>query len=223
MRIAAFLLVAVAALAAPALAQSADPVPSRFEGGIGVVWIGHASLGNTAATETTATGGPATVFTTSSELASAGGITVRAGVRLTHALRVEANASYSRPALRIALSGDTEGAAPVTAAESSQQDLIDGDLLWSLPWQRRPRLEPFVLAGGGYLRQLHEAATLVETGRYYDVGGGVSWLLATGRHFHTKGVGVRVDARAVVRSRGIAFDGGSKTSPAVGASLFVRF
>ena len=92
-----------------------------------------------------------------------------------------------------------------------------------VPFRGRPRLETFVLGGGGYLRQLHEAATLVETGRYYDVGGGVSWLFTAGGHFHTTGAGVRLDARAVVRSQGVAFDGGSNTSPAAGASLFVRF
>jgi hypothetical protein len=222
-RTVAIALAALAAAAAPALAQPADPAASRFEVGIGALWIGRAPLGDKAATETTATGAAATLFTTSSELANAGGITARAGVRITRALRLEGNASYSRPELRIALGADTEGAAPTTAVESVEQYLIGGDVLWFLPSQRRPRIQPFVLGGLGYLRQLHEAATLVETGHYYDVGGGVSFLLATGRHLHTNGAGVRVDARAVVRSRGVAFDGGSRTSPAVGVSAFVRF
>ncbi len=222
-RASAALLVAAALHASPAFAQAADPPASRFEAGEGLGWIGRAPLGDTAAAETTATGGRATLFTMSSELASAGAITAHAGVRITKAFRVEAAASVSKPELRIALAGDTEGAAPLTAAESIQQYMIGGDVLWLLPFHRNPRLETFVLGGGGYLRQLHESATLVETGRYYDVGGGVSWLLSTSRRFHTKGTGVRVDARAVVRSRGVAFDGGSKTSPAVGASIFVRF
>jgi hypothetical protein len=222
-RAAASLLVGIAVYATPVLAQSAEPRPSRFEVAGGLGWIGRAPLGNTAATETTPTGGRATLFTMSSELASAGAITARAGVRLTHAWRLEAAASFSKPELRIALAGDSEGAAPLTAAESIEQYMIGGDVLWVLPFRRRPRLETFVLGGGGYLRQLHEAATLVETGRYYDVGGGVSWLFTAGGLFHTKGAGVRLDARAVVRSGGVAFDGGSNTSPAAGASLFVRF
>ena len=223
MRSAAIVLVGLALSAPPAFAQSADPPASRFEIGGGLGWIGRAPLGDTAATETTATGGRATLFTMSSELASAGSIMAHAGVRLARAWRVEAAASFSKPELRIALGGDSEGAAPLTATESVQQYMIGGDLMWVLPLHRRPRLEPFVLGGGGYLRQLHEAATLVETGRYYDVGGGVSWLFTAGGRFHTKGAGVRVDARAVVRSQGVALDGGSKTSPAAGASLFVRF
>jgi hypothetical protein len=221
--VAALMVVAVIASAAPALAQSPDASASRFEAGIGAVWIGRMPLGDTPATETAAAGNRATLFTTSSELAGAGGITVRAGVRITRGWRVEATASYARPELRVSLGGDSEGAAAVTAVESIQQYMIGGDVLWFVPLRRRPRVEPFVLGGGGYLRQLHEAATLVETGRYLDVGGGVSWLFAAGRHVHTKGAGLRVDARAVVRSQGVAFDGGSKTSPAAGASLFVRF
>ena len=73
------------------------------------------------------------------------------------------------------------------------------------------------------MRQLHEQATLLDTGRFYEFGGGVSGLLVSRRHMHTKGIGVRADLRALVRSKGVAFDGGSKMSPAAGASLFVRF
>ena len=52
----------------------------------------------------------------------------------------------------------------------------------------------------------------------------MSTLLAVRRTLVTrKGAGVRVDVRAFVRSKGVAFDDGAKTSPAAGASLFVRF
>jgi hypothetical protein len=219
----AFVLVAFAAPAASVIAQPSEPPASRFELAGGVGWIGHAKLGDTAAKETTAAGGSVNLFTMSTELASAGGVTARAGVRLTHLLRVEANASFSKPQLRIAVAGDTEGAASLTATESIQEYMIGGDVLVRLPLKRRPRLEPFVLGGAGYLRQLHEAATLVETGHYFDAGGGLSWLFSVGGHFHTKGAGLRFDARAVVRSKGVALDGGSRTSPAAGASAFVRF
>lgn len=208
---------------APARAQSADPPASRVEIGAGVIWIGRQPLGDVAATETTGTGGKQTLFTASSELAAGGGISGRAGVRLGRSLAVEVEGSYVKPQLRIALSGDSEGAAPITAVETVEQYTIGVAVLEYLPVRRLPRVTPFATAGGGYLRQLHEAATLVDTGRYYQFGGGASFLLVSGRHFHTKGFGARVDARAVVRSKGVAFDGGSKTSPAAGASLFVRF
>jgi hypothetical protein len=64
---------------------------------------------------------------------------------------------------------------------------------------------------------------LVEDGRYYQFGAGVNALLASPRHFHAKGIGVRADLRALVRSKGVRFEQGSKVSAAAGASLFVRF
>ena len=214
---------AVLLQARAAFAQAADPLSSRVEAGIGALGIGRLPLGDKAATETTASRDSQTLFHLSSELAGAAGFAARLGARMTRSLVVEAEASYLKPQLRIALSGDSEGAAPVTATESVQQFTIGGDVLWYVPMRRLRRVAPFALAGGGYLRQLHDQATLVETGRFYQLGGGVSALLVTGRHFHTKGAGVRVDARAVIRSKGVAFDGGSKTSPAAGVSLFVRF
>jgi hypothetical protein len=223
-RIAALVLGGAALLqASAAFAQAADPPSSRIEIGIGGLWIGRQPLGQNTATETTAAGAAQTLFSSSSELAGGAGVAGRAGVRVTRSFVVEAEASYLKPQLRISLSGDAEGAAPVTATETIQQFTIGGGVQWYVPVSRKPRLAPFVTAGGGYLRQLHEQATLVQTGRFYQFGGGVSALLVRGRHSYTKGIGARIDARAVIRSKGVALDGGSKASPAAGVSAFVRF
>ena len=196
----------------------------RFEVGMGALWVGGQPLGTKAATETTGPGGSAPLFSTSSDLAGAAGIDGRVGVRLTRALVAEAEASYLTPQLRVAISGDFEGAAAVTATETVQQFTIGGGVLWYLPnGGRARRFAPFAVAGGGYLRQLHDQGTLVDTGRYYQVGGGATYLLASGRHFHTNGIGARVDVRAFFRSKGVAFDGGGHTSPAAGLTAFVRF
>lgn len=225
LKIALFLLAGLATLpASAAFAQTPDPPASRVDVGIGTLWIGRQPLGTKTATETTGAGGALPLFSTSSDLAGAAGLEARVGVRLTRSVTAEADASYLKPQLRIAISADSEGAAALTATETIQQFTVGGNVLWYLPHGRRaPRLAPFALAGGGYLRQLHDRATLVETGRFYQVGGGVTYLLVSGRHFHTKGAGVRVDARAVVRSQGVSFDGGAHTSPAFGASAFVGF
>jgi hypothetical protein len=208
---------------APAHAQTPD-VPSRIEVGIGVRWIGHEALGERTATETTGAGGASPLFSTHSDLGSVAGVDGRVGVRLTRTLVAEGEASYLKPQLGIAISADAEGAAPLTATETIQQFTIGGSVAWRLPGRRwSPRFAPFVQAGGGYMRQLHEQATLVEAGRYYQFGGGVNAVLVTTRHFHAKGIGVRADLRALVRSEGVRFDHGSKVSPAAGASLFVRF
>lgn len=221
-RIAALVVLAGALLPAPAAYAQGD-APARFEAGIGVLWIGAQPLGTATASETTSAGGKQTLFTASSELAAKAGLAGHVGVRLTRALTVEAEGSYVQPPLRIALSGDSEGAAPLTASETIQQFTIGAGVVWHVPVARSARFEPFATAGGGYLRQLHERATLVETGRYYHLGGGASFLVVSGKHLRTKGIGARIDVRAIVRSKGVAFDGGSTTSPAAGVSAFVRF
>jgi hypothetical protein len=212
-------------LQAPAaFAQQAEPDNPRWEVGIGSLWIGRQPLGTKSATETTSAGGTLSLFDSSSELGSGAGVSGHVGVRLTHSLVAEAEASYVKPPLRIAISGDFESAPALTATETVRQVTIGGDVLWYLPhrtWMLR--VAPFAMAGGGYLRQIHESATVIETGRFYQFGGGATLLLVTGRHFHARGIGARVDARALIRSKGVAFDGGSRTSPAAGVSAFVRF
>jgi hypothetical protein len=210
--------------ATPALAQSSAAPAYRLEVGTGLIWMGSDPIGTRTATETTGAGGTTSLFNTSSELAGAAGFNGRIGVRLSRSLAAEAEASYLKPQLRIAISGDTEGAAAVTVSETIQQFTIGGNVRWMLPGRRwSPRLAPFVLGGGGYMRQLHDQATLLETGHFYQFGAGVETLLKARRRFPGRGVGARADVRAVVRGKGIAFDGGSKTSPAAGVSVFVRF
>lgn len=210
--------------AAPACAQSSTAAGYHLEAGVGVIWMGREAIGSRTATETTGTGGTASLFNTSSELGGAAGFDSRIGVRLSRSLAAEAEASYLKPQLRVAISGDTEGAAAVTASETIQQFTIGGNVRWMLPGRRwSPRLAPFLLAGGGYMRQLHDQATLLETGHFYQFGAGVETLLKARRRFPGRGVGARADVRAVVRAKGVAFDGGSKTSPAAGVSAFVRF
>jgi len=209
--------------ALPAIAQPGAS-RSRVEIGAGLLWAGSIPLGARAATETTASGGTSALFSTTSELAGVAGLEGRIGVRVTESIVLEGQVSYLKPELRIAVSADAEGAAAVTAVEAVQQFAIGGRALVFIPGRRwSPRFAPFAMAGGGYLRQLHEQATLVQTGRFYQFGGGVSTLLVSRPHFHTRGAGVRFDVSALVRSGGVAFDGGSQTSAAAGASAFVRF
>jgi hypothetical protein len=209
--------------AAGAFAQSVDPSP-RFEASLGVLWIGGQPLGASSANETQSAGTSTPLFSTTSELASAAGLDGRIGVRVTRSLVAEAEASYLKPQLRVAISGDTEGAAALTATEAIQQFTVGAGVLWYLPnrgWSTR--LAPFAMAGAGYLRQLHEQNTLVETGSFIQFGGGATYLVCPQPRFHTKGIGVRADLRALRRSKGVAFDGGGRTAPAFGVSAFVRF
>ena len=91
----AWLLVGASMLSAsPASAQSPSPAESRFELGIGGLWMGTESLGSKTATETTGSGAATPLFNTSSELGSAFGVEGRVGVRVVRSLVAEADASY---------------------------------------------------------------------------------------------------------------------------------
>jgi hypothetical protein len=211
---------AVCAIAAPARAQ--DAVPGRFEIAAGVTWTGSMSLGTPAATET-APSGRFTLFSTSTQVSSAAGVEARVGVRLTPRFVVEASSSYSRPVLRAAISGDAENAAPVTATDTLREITVDGALAVDLLREERiHRASPFIVAGAGYLRQLHEGDTLAVNGQRYFAGGGVRFLLMS-RPRKLKGLGVRADARALLQRKGAAFDGRLHASPTVAASIFARF
>jgi len=216
----------VAALCSIAAARGAGAQTSaeagRFEVSGGASWIGRTSIGASDAGETTSSNGSLRIFSTGSDLAAAPAVDLRVGVRAVRNVTVEAEAAYGRPELRIAVSGDIENGAPTTAVEKIQEYMIGGAVVWRVPKVQRPRLAPFVEAGGGYLRQLHDRALLAQTGRYYAVGGGVVYLLAS-RAGRVKATGVRVDARAVIRRDGVAFAAGGHTAPSIGASLFFRF
>jgi hypothetical protein len=163
------------------------------------------------------------LFSTSSDLAAAGGIEGRIGVRLTRALQVEASSSYSRPQLRASVSGDIENAASAILVETIQQFTVDGGVVLHLDqWRFGGRAVPFVSAGAGYLRQLHEGNALVVTGQMYRVGGGATCLLMS-RSSGLKGFGIRGDLRAIVRTKGVAFDHRAHASPAAAGSVFLRF
>jgi hypothetical protein len=85
------------------------------------------------------------------------------------------------------------------------------------------RIVPFVGGGVGYLRQLHDGRTLVETGSAYHLGGGADMILRSAAQGVVKSVGIRADARAELRSGGVAFDDGTHAAPSFGVQLFVRF
>ena len=193
----------------------------RLEISAGAAWLGSQTFGSASATETTPSGSSFSLFNTSSEVGRAAAFDARVGVRVAGTLVAEADATYARPELRVTIANDVENAPSITAVERLQQYMIGGGATWYVP--RRNRIVPFVAGGGGYLRQLHDRALLVETGRYYRVGGGVLYLLSSQQGNRLKATGIRADVRAVILNGGVAFDGSRHTAVAVAASFFVRF
>src|SRR5262245_40187824 len=208
---------------APAAAQSAASPAGRFEIAGGAAWIGRASFGSQDANETTSSDGTLRLFAGSTELAAAPDVEARFAVRLTPAIDLEARGSYGRPELRIRIRDDSElTPAPDALTSTIQQFTAGGGIVVYPGWSIGARGRAFVAAGAAYVRQLENDGALIVSGTAVDAGGGVKWLLAS-RAGRLKGLGVRIDARAMIRRKGVALDDRTHVAPAVGAALFLRF
>ena len=191
----------------------------RYEVAAGIRFVGPEHLGTADATETTGSGGTFRLFTADSSLDALLGFEARLGVRLWPALRIEAIGSYGASDLKIALNADAESAAAVTATERIAQFAIEGAAVMELTrWHVGAHGAPFISAGAGYVRALHEDRILVDEGVLGHAGGGVNLVL---RSRPRTALGLRLDARALFQS-GVVNDG-VHASPAFGASAFVRF
>ncbi len=208
-----------------ACAQSPDAAePGRFELSLGPLWVGPTSYDSRDATLTTATSGSFRLFSTSSELAASPGLEFRFGTRVTRLVQAEIVGSYATPDLRTTITNDVEVVGSTLASEPVQQFIIEGAAVVHLTrWQPIPRIVPFVSAGGGYVRQLHDDRTLVQTGQTYHVGGGAKFPLVSRADGRLKQIGVRAEARASVRTGGITLDDRAHTVPVISAAFFARF
>ena len=214
-------------LVGTAAAQPAGPgLRHRFEVSFGGLWIGGAALGSDVA-ELRANRVPAdsfTLFTTDSRTEAAPGLDAKVGYWLTRSIAVEAGFVRVQPELRTRVGADPEGAAALTAVEKVDQYFIDAGIVWLVDRLRfRERTVPFVSAGAGYLRQLHEGRTLVETGQVYHLGGGVRHALLTRDRGAIRRVGLRFDARAYVLVDGVQLEERPRTHAALSGTVFVAF
>jgi hypothetical protein len=217
-------LLACLLLAVPASAQTGSR--HRFEVAVGGTWLGGASAGDETATlrANSTSGSPFSVFTTDSEIHGTAGIETRVGFGLTQMLIVEGLLVYSRPELRTRISNDVENAQPVTVTENLDQYFVGADVVWQLTALRfSARTLPFVVGGAGYLRQLHEGGTLIESGQVYHVGGGIRHSLMQRTTGFVKTTGVRADAGLFILANGIDFEDRARPHAAVSGSLVVGF
>jgi hypothetical protein len=221
-----FLLAAFVLMGVPADAQDAPALrPHAVVIGGGAIWSGGYGIGDATAelrgNGTGASPPPFTLLSTDSSLQSAFGVEARVGFTVTAALALEAGVGYASPDVAVAIADDAE-ASPTTldAAETLRQYIVDGAVVWQLPVLRLgSRARPFVIGGGGYLRQLYDERTLVETGQIIYAGGGVRFWLRGGAGDGSS-LGIRGDVRVNWRRQGVEFEGRTRTFPSVGVSLF---
>jgi len=209
---------AVQAQDAPALRRH------RFVLDGGVVWSGSYSIGDVdAKLRSNAPGSappPFTLFAASSEVGGVPSVSARMGFTLSSQVMIEGGGSFGMPRVVTMISRDIETNPQTLEGEQLRQYVIDGALLWHLPLRLAPRVRPFVIGGAGYLRQLHEARTMVETGQLYYAGIGARYWIRGGSGT-ARSFGLRTDLRANVRRGGIDFANKTRVFPAVAVNVFL--
>ncbi len=220
---------ALTAWSDPAFAQSTEAPTLRahrvtVSGGL--TWSGSYPIGDAnAVLRTNATGSappPFTLFSVASTVESIAGIEGRVGFTLTPSLAVEAGASFAKPTISLSISHDPEVGPQELEGEELQQYVFDAGAVWQLPIWLGRRARPFLSGGAGYLRQLHQERTLVETGRIYYAGAGLRYWIRGGSG-RSRSLGLRGDARATWKQNGIDFEERTRFYPTVSVFLFVGF
>jgi hypothetical protein len=197
--------------------------PGRVEVGVGFGVLGGATLGRDDAELGTRAGTDFALFNADSRFSRARELEVRAGLVLTRRYALELRAGLSHPELRTSISGDVEGVPDITLVERLDQYVIDASLTAALDQWSLGRVVPFVAAGAGYLRQLHEGQMLVEQGTAYHLGGGVRHRLFSRGSGWLKQAGIRGDARVYLFSGGVALRDRPRPHVAASGSFFVVF
>ncbi len=206
-------------------AQEAPALPAHrlvVEGG--AAWSGSYPLGDASAqlrsNAAGATPPPFTLFSSSSKIDSVAQASVRLGFTLTPQLLIEGGGTFGMPRVGFEISEDREVGAQAFEGEQLTQYFFDGAVIWHLPVRLGSRLRPFVIGGGGYLRQLHEERTMVETGQIYYGGVGARYWLRGGSGT-ARSFGLRGDLRANTRRGGIDFDNKVRVFPTLAVHLFL--
>lgn len=185
-------------VSSPATAQERNlPRAHGFEVAAGLAWEAAIDLGTTEAGLTTAAGAPLVLFKTATRLEPAPGIAVRVGYNLSRVMALEVGFSRTRPALRIQVTGDLEGAQP-TPISSDAYDLYRFDgafIVHLLNLVPRTRVTPYLFAGAGHTRQLDGGSVLLETGATFQAGGGAKYFFASRPSGFFRGAGVRAEGQ----------------------------
>jgi hypothetical protein len=208
----------LAVLVVPARAQTAG----RNEAAIGGFWLGAMSLGRSSADLDRSGGGSLPIFRSDVRMGPGAGVEVHAGRALTGRLSVEGTGTWTLMEIRTRVSGDLEDAPAATLTTDVSRLAVEVSALWTVRGHARRSI--FVRAGGGWMRELAGGLTLAEDGAIGNIGGGVKYWWRNPAQGRGRRMGVRVDGRAVLRSRGANLGSGTvRMAPAASASLIVGF
>jgi hypothetical protein len=199
------------------------PHAGSIELSAGVAYSAGYDLDSVSAEETRNTGsgtGPFVLFSATSRADPAAGLQGRVGVYLAPSVSVEGGVLFARPMISSLLTDDAESAPEVTATETLTRLVFNGSLVLHLTGMSFAdgRAVPFVLGGGGVIRELHEKNEVVETGHEYHAGAGLHVWFGAGK----RRAGIRGDV-GIVRRSGGAYADVSRTVPMAAGSVAFLF
>jgi hypothetical protein len=204
----------------PAAAQAPSAPNGRLQAGVGVGWLGGSSFGEQPADLRTSTGGQYRLFESETDLGATASFELRVGFALTPRFAVEGRVARSAPELSTAVSSDAEASGSFTISESIDQYVFDGGVAIRLDEFQAMGLMPFVSAGAGYIRQLHEGDTLVEEGQLFYAGGGFTRVFFSRPQGFIRAAGVRADLRLNILSLDLEADSSRLQGSLAGSVVF---
>jgi hypothetical protein len=191
----------------------------RTELGGDLRWFTGIHFDDVNASETAFGGGTRTVFRSSTTFEPAACPEVKVIVGLTSAFEVEGAFAYGRTHLTTRITQDPE-ASNVTISEAVSAYVVEAGVSAHLARWHRGRSVPFVSAGAGYLRQIHDGQTLVDGGPSWYAGGGVRIPFGTDTVRGLKSAALRLELRATILRGGSTLDGSMHVLPSVIGGVF---
>ena len=205
--------------------QARPPAASRDHGievTVGAAWTGGNSFGSSDANLQTPAGSSLTLFKTSSELGAGGGLEAHLGFRVSKPFAAELSGTWTHQTISTNVSGDFENAQSLTATVGVSRFTVEGSGVWTLNSHGRARW--FVRGGFGWMREVDETGVLVEDGTIANVGGGVKYWWRDQARGSFRKIGLRLEARAAIRSSGISLDQKStRVAPVLAGGLVFGF
>ncbi len=207
-------------LLAPVASAQTPPAPPRVEVTVAGAWTGGASAGTTSADLIDPAGGTVRLFEARHRIRAAVGAEAHVAVRWRQRWAFGVTGTFSRADLESRITNDVEGAAPTTAALGVQQYAVEGAAVWRLA--RRGRVEPYLRAGGGWMRQVTSGRAYLEDGLTLNAASGLKYWIRDGQPGWWGRIALRAEARVVVRRGGISLaETGTRVSPSVVVGLVV--
>jgi len=215
--------------AIPAAAQTKPAAPAKpavpkqqKEFTVGLVMPGPNSLGETTAELLNGAGNPVTFLRTRNELGWGFGLEVNLGWELKKRLWLEASGSWTRTSLNSSVREDFEGAQGDEVSSPVSRFALEAAMVKY--FHEKGTAAWFLRADGGWMRETAGGATL--TGDGFVGGGGLGyrrWFKTNGKG-SVKRMGMRFEARAIVRSSGLSLgESSTRIGPGFAAHLVWGF